>query len=102
MLPLTVEALVRTEDSLVSWFVQHDAILDTKLTTPQDEVNMETILSFVLDSKPTKEHTTHWWYHQLKGKVKESLWKIRKNPLNVEAFEKDEKEVVECNLCRSV
>ena len=88
LLPLTIEALVRTEDSLVSWFVQHDAILDTKLTTPQDEVNMETILSFVLDSKPTKEHTTHWWYHQLKGKVKESFDGLANAPQIVKMFQR--------------
>ena len=46
---------------------------DTKLTTPQDEKNMKNILNFVLDSKPTRDHTTHWWYHQLKNKVKISF-----------------------------
>ena len=88
LLPLTIEALIRTEDSLVSWFVQHDAILDTKLTTPQDEENMETILNFVLDSKPTRDHTTHWWYHQLKTKVKTSFDGLANSSQIVKMFQR--------------
>ena len=88
LLPLTIEALIRTEDSLVSWFVQHDAILDTKLTTPQDEKNMKNILNFVLDSKPTRDHTTHWWYHQLKNKVKISFDELANASQIVKMFQR--------------
>jgi hypothetical protein len=88
LLPLTVEALIRTDDSLVSWFVQHDAILDTKLNTPSDEDNMENIMNFVLDSNPTHDHTTHWWYHDLKNKVKESFDELVNAPQIVKMFQR--------------
>ena len=58
-----------------------------EVDNPQDEVNMETILSFVL-TKPTKEHTTHWWYHRLKGKVKESFDGLANAPQIVKMFQR--------------
>lgn len=73
LLPLCIDATFYMSEPFTSWFVAHQEVCDTKLTSVEEQRCMATIRDFIRDSKPATSHTTHIWYSALTGNVKDAF-----------------------------
>lgn len=69
LLPLCLDAMVHMKDSIAGWIVAHNYVVRCKLTEPEDKAALRDVYDFVTEADPARDHTAHWWYQRLNGKV---------------------------------
>lgn len=73
LLPLCLDAVGHTEDSMLSWIVPQNHVLFTKLDNPKETADRKTVNDWVISQSPSTEHTTHWWYEKLPDGPKQAF-----------------------------
>jgi len=96
LLPLVLDSTDNMHYSPLGFCVAHNRTFFTKLTKPEQVIDLDIVKTWVLDNNPSNEHTTHWWYDKLDGEVKEAFNRIAncdallgmmKNAFGEKAFE---------------
>jgi len=99
LLPLCLDALCHTEDSVLSWLVPHNHVLFCKLDSPKQVADRATIRDWVVSQSPSTDHTTHWWYETLPEACKRPFHDIMTSDTMFNMFWSDFKKglyTVEC------
>eukprot|EP01061_Rhynchopus_euleeides_P037322 TRINITY_DN633_c2_g1_i1.p1 TRINITY_DN633_c2_g1~~TRINITY_DN633_c2_g1_i1.p1 ORF type:complete len:625 (+),score=294.01 TRINITY_DN633_c2_g1_i1:39-1913(+) len=70
LLPLCVDSFLALRRSPFYWMVPRDTTIAAHIN---DKKSLDTMRNWVLETKPNKDTTTHWWYHDLKGSEKKAF-----------------------------
>lgn len=73
LVPLVLDALCHTEDSILAWPVPHDHVMYARLDGAEEVAHRATLREWVIEQKPSAKHTTHWWYERLPEAAKASF-----------------------------
>ena len=87
LLPLLLNTLLNKKN-FGEIFVNKSRVIKTKLDSEQNKLDMEKIKNWVLQQKPTKEHTTHWWVKDLPTDIKKSFNRLARSEKYMEAVYK--------------
>ena len=72
LLPLLINTLINKKD-FVEIFTNKDRVIKTNLNSKKDSKDIEDIKEWVLNQKPTKDHTTHWWVSDLPNNLQNAF-----------------------------
>lgn len=88
LLPCVLDAIPHMETTFLYWLVPTNNVVSSKITDPEGRQNLADMRQWVLDQKPSKDHTTHWWFATLPEKAKECFATIASSPPLMEMFHK--------------
>jgi hypothetical protein len=67
LLPLVFDAVFHMNESFLSWFASHNYVVYAKLGQATEKADLKRINDWVMDQKPTKANTTHYWFRERTG-----------------------------------
>lgn len=65
LLPCVLGAIPHMDTTFLYWLVASNHVVYGKVSAPADREKLSFMRQWVLDQKPSTEHTTHWWYNKL-------------------------------------
>lgn len=69
LLPCVLGAIPHMDNTFLYWLVASDFVVYNKIEKPADRAKLAWMRQWVLDQKPSKDNTTHWWFQDAPGKV---------------------------------
>jgi hypothetical protein len=98
LLPLLINTLINKKD-FGEIFTNKDRVVKTNLNSKEDSKDIEDLKKWVLDQKPTKEHTTHWWVHDLPKNLQNAFNRLaNSDKFKEEVYKKFDKNTYDIDL----
>jgi len=73
LLPCVIGAVPHMDNTFLYWLVASNHVVYGKLTEQADRAKLAFMRQWVMDQKPSKEMTTHWWFATLPTEAKEAF-----------------------------
>merc|ERR1740121_352510 len=70
LLPCVLDAIPHMETGFLFWLVASNNVVFNRITDRVGRQRLADMRQWVLDQKPSKDHTTHWWFSTLPDPAK--------------------------------
>eukprot|EP00959_Pyramimonas_sp_CCMP1952_P458375 9476507-Pyramimonas_sp.AAC.1 len=71
LMPCVLDAIPHMDTTFLYWLVASNNVVFSRVNQPEGRSRLAFMRQWVLDQKPSKDHTTHWWFATLPEDAKQ-------------------------------
>eukprot|EP00976_Prorocentrum_cordatum_P114329 1195833-Prorocentrum_minimum.AAC.3 len=86
LMPCVLDAIPHMDTTFLYWLVASNNVVFSRVNQPEGRSRLAFMRQWVLDQKPSKDHTTHWWFATLPEDAKQCFSDIATSNTMMDMF----------------